>query len=215
LKDNEYGEWERAWDVLSVPETYFWREIAQVKALTTVIVPKWFGQRSDTFRIWSAACATGEEPFTIAIAWNEAGFGAHPIEIVGSDASPVALDKARSAVYRERSFRTLPAELRQRYFERAGDHWRLDPAIVRKVSWERVNLLEPREVAVMARVQAIFCRNVFIYFSPHAIRQTVAIIASKMPAGGCLFVGASESLLRKTTDFELKEIAGALTYVRL
>jgi chemotaxis protein methyltransferase CheR len=215
LKDNEQGEWERAWEVLSVPETYFWREIAQVKALTTVIVSNWFRHRSDPFRIWSAACATGEEPFTIAMALNEAGFGAHPIEIVGSDASPVALAKARAAVYREKSFRTLPIELRQRYFERAGDNWRLDPAIVRKVSWERVNLLEPREVAPMARAQAIFCRNVFIYFSPHAIRQTVAIMASKMPAGGCLFVGASESLLRTTTDFELKEIAGALAYVRL
>src|SRR6516225_3667609 len=97
LKDNEQGEWERAWEVLSVPETYFWREIAQVKALTTVIVPDWFRHRSDPFRIWSAACATGEEPFTIAIALTEAGFGSHPIEIVGSDASPVALAKARSA----------------------------------------------------------------------------------------------------------------------
>jgi len=215
LKDNEQDEWQRAWEALSVQETYFWREIAQVEALTTVIVPDWFQRRSTAFRIWSAACATGEEPYTIAMALVEAGFGSHPIEIIGSDASTVALAKARSGVYREKSFRTLPQELRRRYFEEAGGRWKLDPAIMARVRFERVNLYEPGEVAPMARVQAMFCRNVFIYFSPHAIRQTVAIVASKMPPGGCLFTGASESLLRMTTDFELKEIAGALAYVRI
>jgi chemotaxis protein methyltransferase CheR len=215
LKDNEQGEWQRAWEALSVQETYFWREMAQVKALTSVIVPDWFQHRSTPFRIWSAACATGEEPYTIAIALVEAGFGAHPIEIIASDASAGALAKARSAVYREKSFRTLPQELRRRYFENVDEAWKLDPGIVRRVRLERVNLFEPAEVAPMARVQAMFCRNVFIYFSPHAIRQTVAIVASKMPPGGCLFTGASESLLRMTTDFELKEIAGALAYVRI
>jgi chemotaxis protein methyltransferase CheR len=215
LKDNEQGEWQRAWEALSVQETYFWREMAQVNALTSVIVPSWFQHRSTPFRIWSAACATGEEPYTIAIALVEAGFGSHPIEIIASDASTGALAKARSAIYREKSFRTLPQELRRRYFENVDEAWKLDPGIVRRVRLERVNLFEPGEVAPMARVQAMFCRNVFIYFSPHAIRQTVAIVASKMPAGGCLFTGASESLLRMTTDFELKEIAGALAYVRI
>jgi chemotaxis protein methyltransferase CheR len=56
---------------------------------------------------------------------------------------------------------------------------------------------------------------VFIYFSPHAIRQTVAFFASRMPSGGCLFVGASESLLKLTTEFELKEIGGSFVYVRI
>jgi len=86
---------------------------------------------------------------------------------------------------------------------------------MRRVQFKRVNLFEPGEIAPIARVNAIFCRNVFIYFSPHSIRQTVAMMASKMPAGGHLFVGASESLLRMTTDFELKEIANALVYSRI
>jgi len=215
LKDNERAEWERAWEALSVQETYFWREMAQINALTSVIVPAWFQRHSSPFRIWSAACATGEEPFTIAIALVEAGFGAHPIELMASDASTVALAKARSGVYREKSFRTLPQEIRGRYFEKIGEGWKLDPEIVKRVRFERINLFDLGEVAPNARVQAMFCRNVFIYFSSHSIRQTVAIVASRMPAGGCLFTGASESLLRMTTDFELKEIAGALAYVRI
>jgi chemotaxis protein methyltransferase CheR len=215
LKDNQEGEWERAWETFTVPETYFWREMSQIHALTNAIVPAWFRQNSRPFRIWSAACSTGEEPFTLAMALNEAGFGSHPVEIIGSDANPAALEKAKAALYRENSFRTLPEELRRKYFQRQGDRWRLEPDIVNRVTLKRINLIEPAEVASVARAQAIFCRNVFIYFSPHAIRQTVAIMASKMAPGAFLFVGAAESLLRMTTDFDLREIADALAYVRL
>jgi chemotaxis protein methyltransferase CheR len=91
---------------------------------------------------------------------------------------------------------------------------RLRPGIVSQVKFRLANLSESRDVAALARVQAIFCRNVFIYFSPHAIRQTVANMAAKMPAGGLLFVGASESLLRMSADFELREIGNAFAYVR-
>lgn len=215
LKDNDHGEWDRAWEALSVQETYFWREMAQIKALVEVIVPDWFRKNLLPFRIWSAACATGEEPYGLAMALVEAGFGAHSIEIVGSDASPAALEKARLGVYREKSFRTLPPALRDKYFTAVPGGWKLADEIMRRVQFKRANLFEPGEIAPLARVHAIFCRNVFIYFSPHSIRQTVAVMASKMPAGGHLFVGASESLMRMTTDFELKEIAGALAYARI
>jgi len=201
LKDNENGEWDRAWEALSVQETYFWREMSQIDALVKVIIPDWFRSSSLPFRVWSAACATGEEPYSIVLALNEAGFGALPVEIIASDASLAALDKARSGLYRDRSFRTLPPDLRQKYFELAPEGWELSDQIRRRVRFERANLFEPADVARLARVQAVFCRNVFIYFSRHAIRQTVAMIAAKMPPGGHLFVGASESLLRLTTDF--------------
>ena len=215
LKDNDEGEWDRAWEALSVLETYFWREMSQVGALTDVIVPEWFRKSSLPLRIWSAACATGEEPYTIAMALIEAGFGSHPIEIVGSDASPAALVKAQAGCYREKAFRTLPHHLRQKYFEPAAGCSKLSAEIMRRVKFRQVNLFEPGEVARMARVPVTFCRNVFIYFSAHAIRQTVAMMAAKMPPGAYLFVGASESLLRMTTDFELKEVGGALAYVRI
>ena len=82
------GEWARVMDALSVQETYFWREMDQINALAKIIVPAWFEKTSAPLRIWSAACATGEEPFTIAIALEEAGcFRRGPIEIIASDAS--------------------------------------------------------------------------------------------------------------------------------
>jgi len=215
LKDNEPGEWDQTWEALSVQETYFWREMPQVDALVEKIIPEWFQKSSHPFRVWSAACATGEEPYTIAIALAERGLGAHPIEILGTDASPEALEKARRGVYREKSFRVLPPALRQKYFEPVTGGSKLSEKIMNRVTFARANLLEPGEVASLARVQAIFCRNVFIYFSRHSIRQTIAMMAARMAPGAHLFVGASESLLRLTTDFELKEIGSALVYVRI
>lgn len=215
LKDNDHGEWNRAWDALSVQETYFYRETAQINALVDKIIPEWFQKSSLPFRIWSAASATGEEPYTIAMELEEKGFGKYPIEIVASDASPMALEKARRGIYRAKSFRTISTELQEKYFKPAEDGWQLSPEIMKRVSFARVNLLEIGEISPVARVHAIFCRNVFIYFSRHAIRQTVAMMALRMPPGSHLFVGASESLLRLTTDFELQEIGEALAYVRI
>lgn len=215
LKDNAPGDWDRAWDVLSVQETYFWREMSQINALAQIIVPNWFQKKSHSFRIWCAASATGEEPYSIAIALREAGFGSHPIEIVASDANATALEKAAASVYREKSFRKLPLDLREKYFEPVPGGSKLSPEIVSRVRFVRANLLDSAQVALLAHADVIFCRNVFIYFSPFAIRQTVAIMATKMTAGNHLFVGAAESLLRMTADFELKEVGDALAYVRI
>jgi chemotaxis protein methyltransferase CheR len=215
LRDNTQGEWERAWDALSVQETYFWREMPQIRVLVEEIIPQWFRSSVLPFRVWSAACATGEEPYSIAMAVAEAGLAEQAIEIVGSDASPAALEKAQRGIYREKSFRSLPPLLRSKYFEEVPEGWKLCSEIKGRVKFRRANLLEPADVADLARVQVIFCRNAFIYFSRHSIRQTVAMMAAKMSPGGHLMVGASESLLRLTTDFELKEIGAAMVYVRI
>jgi chemotaxis protein methyltransferase CheR len=215
LKDNQSIEWEKAWEALSVQETYFWREISQIDALTEIIIPQWFRAHSTPLRIWCAASATGEEPYSIAMAIAEAGWGGHPIEITASDASTEALKKAKAAIYRERAFRSLPPGLRFKYFEPVAGAVKLKEEITSRVKFRQANLSESADVAALARVPVIFCRNVFIYFSPHAVRQTVAHMAAKMPAGGHLFVGAAESLLRATSDFELKEIGKAFAYVRI
>src|SRR5689334_7482450 len=95
LKYEENGaeDWARVMDALSVQETYFWREMAQVRLVTDVLVPEWFRKTSMPLQIWSAACATGEEPYSIAIALLEAGWEGYPIEIRGSDGSQSALEK--------------------------------------------------------------------------------------------------------------------------
>lgn len=216
LKYEEKGadEWLRVMDAFSVQETYFWREASQIQALVEEVVPQWFAARSSPLRIWSAACASGEEPYSIVMALREAGLGHLPIEINASDASEAALARARLGVYRERSFRALPAALRDKYFTPVADGWRLDPAIAARVSFQRANLVATSEISDLARAQVIFCRNVFIYFSPEAIGRTVQTFATRMEDGGHLFVGSSESLLKLTAEFELREIRDAFGYIR-
>jgi chemotaxis protein methyltransferase CheR len=207
-------EWQRVIEALSVQETYFWREMPQIRVLVEVLVPRWFAGGNAPLRIWSAACATGEEPYTIAIALNEAGWGNHPIEIVASDASHGALEKAQKATYRERSLRSLPDHVRRKYFTPTENAFQLSSTIMSRVQFHRANILEPKEVAIMTASPVIFCRNVFIYFSPETIRRALYLFAKGMPSGGHLFVGISESLVKLTKDFELTEIQDAFVYVR-
>jgi chemotaxis protein methyltransferase CheR len=209
-------EWLRVMDALSVQETFFWREVDQVRALVEAIVPEHFSTRRTTpLRIWSAACATGEEPLTIAMALNEAGwFERAPIEIYASDASSIAIERARRGIYRERSFRSLPAELREKYFSQEQGGSRVSPALHAKVRWAIANLMNEAEVAALATSRVIFCRNVFIYFSDDTVRRVVRTFAERMPEPGYLFVAASESLLRLTTQFQFQEISGAFVYVK-
>jgi len=213
LEGEVTGEWQRVMDALSVQETYFWREMEQIRALVDIVVPAWFAKRRDPLRIWSAACATGDEPFTIAMALEEAGwFARAPIEIIASDASVTALEKARRGVYRDRAFRALPIPLRDKYFQPVPHGWSISPRLLVRVRFQRANLVAVSEIADLATAPVIFCRNVFIYFSHDAIRRTVKSVAERMPAEGHLFVGVSESLLKLTTDFELQEIGNAFMY---
>jgi chemotaxis protein methyltransferase CheR len=194
-------EWQNVMNVLSVQETYFWREIDQIRTLVQTL--------------WSAACATGEEPLTIAIALNEAGwFEKASIEIIASDASSKAIERARAGVYRERAFRNLPASLRDRYFEQDGSAWRVRRDIHGRVKWEIANLMDEDQIAPFASADFIFCRNVFIYFSENSIRRAVRSFAKFIKPPGYLFVGAAESLIRVTTDFDLTEIGDAFVYLK-
>jgi chemotaxis protein methyltransferase CheR len=211
------AEWQRVMDVLSVPETYFWREIQQIEAFVNLIVPQLYQANPEQpLRIWSAACASGEEPLTIAMVLNEAGwFERMPIEIKATDMSLEALKRAQAGLYRERSFRSLPPALRERYFQREDDQVsRVTAQLHQRVSWAQANMINEADLAQWASAPAIFCRNVFIYFSPAVITQTAVHFYHYMPNPGYLFLGAAESLLRLNVQFKLKEIGGAFVYVK-
>jgi chemotaxis protein methyltransferase CheR len=210
-------EWRKVMDALAVQETYFWREVDQMRALVHRIVPELaceLGGRP--LRIWSVPCASGEEPLTIAMMLDEEGwFDRAAIEIHASDASTAAVAKARVGRYRERSFRALPPQLRERYFTQEADGWTPVPELRDRItSWSVVNLMARDEVAPHASSPVIFCRNAFIYFSPQSVRQVVETLAGAMPSPGYLFVGASESLLSVTDRFALQQVDGAFVYVR-
>jgi chemotaxis protein methyltransferase CheR len=210
-------EWERVMNAISVGETYFWREIDQIRALTQTIVPHWFATHpGQTIRIWSAACATGEEPLTLAMALDEAGlFDCGSIQIRASDASSAAIEKAKKGIYRDRAFRSLSEDRRQRYFVADSlNGWRICPDLHQRIQYSVANLMNAQEVENLASADVIFCRNVFIYFSEMAISRTVRMFANFMPTPGYLFVGSAESLIRLTADFSLEDVDDAFVYLK-
>jgi chemotaxis protein methyltransferase CheR len=209
--------WREVMDALSVQETYFWREADQFRALTCHVLPELLRSAPDTtVRIWSIPCATGEEPLTIAMALEEAGwFDRARIQIHASDGSPSAIAKARAGVYRERSFRSLPGHLRDKYFEPRGTMWAPRASLQRRItSWGVVNLMARSEVLAHAGTQIIFCRNAFIYFSRDSVKQVVKTFEDVMPVPGYLFIGASESLSKLSDRFILEDVDRAFVYTK-
>ena len=209
-------EWPRVLDALSVPETYFWREMDQIRALVDVLLPQFFSSlRTEPLRIWSAACATGEEPLTLAMALTEAGWFESPrsncslaMAALRQSQRPAAacIGNALSGVSRLLCARNISARSRT-----AG---RSCPNCTSGCAGRLPNLAVRAEVGQFLPAAVIFCRNVFIYFSGDTITRTVRLFSEGMPRAGYLFVGVSESLLKYTTDFELREIGGAFAYVR-
>jgi chemotaxis protein methyltransferase CheR len=210
----EPGEWSNVMDALAVHETYFWREIDQLRAVVDHLVPQ-LAEQSTALKIWSIPCASGEEPLTLAMLLEEAGwFERMPIELVGSDASPAAITRAKAGSYGPRSFRNLPATMREKYFRPGHNTWQVVPDLRERVSYDIINLVADDEVCRHASAPVVLCRNVFIYFSEESIRRALSVFERAMPLPGFLCVGASESLLRRTSTFELQEIGGAFIYVK-
>ena len=208
-------EWSKVMDALAVQETYFWREIDQLRAVVDHVVPQLARRDQTPLRIWSVPCATGEEPLTLAMLLSEAGwFERLAIELLASDASPDAIARAKRGCYGQRAFRNLPPAMHDKYFVPHENQWRVVPELHQRISFDIVNLVAEDQVRRHAAAPVIVCRNVFIYFSDESIRRTIGLFERAMPAPGYLCVGASESLLRRTVTFELQEIGGAFIYVK-
>lgn len=209
-------EWALVSDALAVNETYFWREVDQLHAVVSDVVPELVRRRDgQPIDLWTVPCATGEEPLTLAMLLDQAGwFTRAPIRLFATDASPAAIERARARTYRERSMRHVPEASRERYFTRTDRGWLIHEALHRRVSWEVANLVHPETIAAHAGVSVVLCRNLFIYFSDSSMQKVVDRLAQYMAVPGYLCLGAAESLLRFTTAFELREMGGSFMYVR-
>lgn len=207
--------WSELMDNLSVPETYFWRQPDHFDALVQRVLPEHLATRpGQPLRIWSAACCTGEEPLSIAMALTEAGaFARLKVEILASDASEAMIAKARRGVYGERSFRNLSPDRRAQFFTPDNGGWRVSDELQRRVSYQVVNLMNDEDTRAIPSADVVFCRNVLIYFSDDGIRRAAAVLARCIRPGGKLFLGAAETLTRVKSSFVLTELGDSLVYV--
>lgn len=210
-KDEEIKE---AIDLLTVNETYFFREQNQLKAFGEEILPELMeiNKEKKRLRIWSAGCSTGEEPYTIAILILEQGIDGWDIEILGSDINQRALSKARKGMYRRHSFRTTDDYYIKKYFKEEGDFFVISERVKSIVSFSYLNLLDPLKVKIVAPMDVIFCRNVLIYFDYEARKRVVNNFYDRLVEGGYLLLGHAESLMNVSTSFILKHLKNDMVY---
>lgn len=201
-------------DVLVVGETYFFRELPQLEVvISEIIAPRVAaGQRP---RIWSAACASGEEPFTIAMLLAERKV-LDRVELVASDISVRALARARAGVYGPRSLRSNapPPVFAARWLTVMPDRITVSAELQQAVTWRRINLLAASEIATLGQFDVIVCRNVLIYFDDNTARWVIENLSGALVVGGFLLVGVSESLLRLGTALACEERGGIFLYRR-
>ena len=242
LQDPERGqaELQRLIESVVIHETSFFRNKEHFSALNTVALPDLArqpraGGRARRLRIWSAGCATGEEPYSLAITCLE-----HPalagwkIEILATDVSERVLDLARQGVYSSDALRYVPPERIARWFTPVDEpplarpeppggirprpgkaRFRVVDEVRSLITFRPHNLAEvPYDPAVFGDFDLLLCENVLIYFNPQVIRQAAEAFYRSLCPGGYLFLGYSETLWRVSTAFTLVTTAGTFFYQR-
>ena len=209
------AEFDQIFDLITTNETYFFREPAQLRAFTEEIIPDILSRKSvKKIRIWSAGCSSGEEPYSLAMLLQEAGWYDHAVfEIFASDINQQVLSKARKGIYRENAFRVTTPEMREKYFTRETDtSWRVRDEIRNRVSFGRLNLYDEARVSLLGHLDIIFCRNVIIYFDDASKKVVVSNFYNRLVEGGYLLLGHSESLISLSTQFKLRHLKHDMVY---
>ncbi len=203
-RDDEFQE---MFNRITINETSFFRNEPQLDVFESNVLPKLIEARSDTkrLRLWSAACSSGEEPYTLAIMLHRTLGIRLPdwhIEILGTDISEKVLHVARSGRYGQYSIRTTPEVALSRYFTEDGADHVLNPDIQSMVTFERHNLKDRLAAKRHGVWDVIFCRNVMIYFDDQMKEQVVGMFNEQLADDGWLFIGHSESLRNLNTSFQ-------------
>jgi len=217
LRFDERGraELEEAIDLVTINETYFFRENYQLRSYQSEILPMLRSgpQPRERLSVWSAGCSTGEEVYTIAMLTRESGvFDSRSSRIFGSDISRRCVATARRGVYGASAFRATPPEMRRRYFIERPDGMHVVDELRAMCQFGHLNLMDASRTSVVGRVDVIFCRNVLIYFDEESRRRVISMFYERLLPGGFLLLGHSESLLNISTLFELVHLREDLVY---
>jgi chemotaxis protein methyltransferase CheR len=217
LRADVEGEVEHLINAFTVNETYFYREDHQLRCLTNNLLAEVIKAKpyDASVRIWSAPCATGEEPYSIAI-WlleNWPQVDAYEVEIIGSDIDTNTLEAAREGVFGSRAVMRLPPDLLERYFVAKGEgRWRIIEELRSSIRFTQVNLVDRAETATQGKFDIIFCRNVLIYFDDASRRLAAENLYDRLNPGGFVCLGHSESMSRISPLFEVHRCADAIVY---
>ncbi|MEP7250910.1 MAG: CheR family methyltransferase [Ginsengibacter sp.] len=203
-KEGQQAELVHMVDVVTTNKTDFFREAVHFDFLSTSVLPKYCdGDATRQFKVWSAGCSTGEEPYTLAMVMSEFSekYTSFDFDIFATDISSKALQAASTAVYTMEKAAPIPFIFKKKYLLKSKDDQkktvRIIPALRAKVNFHRFNFLED-SISINQNFDAVFCRNVLIYFDRPTQEKVILKLCSKLEPGGYLFLGHSESISNMT-----------------
>jgi chemotaxis protein methyltransferase CheR len=203
-------------NLMTVNETYFFREEYQFQCLVSAILPEILlhHPRQDPVRIWVMPSATGEEAYSIAIFLleNWPSISEWDVEIISSDIDTNALQLARLGRYSARSVAQLPAPYLQKYFERQGSSYQISDALRDAVAFTHVNLSDREDTRPYRNFDVIFCRNLLIYFDDVSRKAAAETFYDVLKPGGFILLGHSESMSRISSLYKVRKFPDAIVY---
>ncbi len=210
-------EFQEMFNRITINETSFFRNEPQLNVFESEILPKILDARRSTkrLRIWSAACSSGEEPYTLAMMVHRTlgvRLADWHVEILGTDISEKVLKMAEEAKYTDYALRSTNQLIKSRYFKQEGPYWRLDNTIKSMVNFELHNLKDRLAARRHGTWDIIFCRNVMIYFDEEMRAQVIKTFADQLEKDGYLFIGHSETIRGADAPFVSLPIAQGFVY---
>jgi chemotaxis protein methyltransferase CheR len=203
-------------NLMTINETYFFREEYQFHCLVNSILPEIVARKKDqsAIRIWVIPSSSGEEPYSIAMCLLERWAGIHnwDVEIISSDIDTKILAQARAGLYSERSVKHVPKAYMQKYFRHGAQGYQLCDDLRSAVEFTRINLMEPADVRGYRHFDVIFCRNLLIYFDDLSRKQAAETFYDALNPGGFICLGHSESMSRISSLYKIRKFPEAIVY---
>ncbi|MDY7574812.1 protein-glutamate O-methyltransferase CheR [Actimicrobium sp. CCI2.3] len=203
-------------NLMTINETYFFREEYQFHCLVNSILPDLVASKKDKtpIRIWVIPSSSGEEAYSIAMCLIErwSGINDWDVEIISSDIDTKILNQARAGVYSERSIKHVPRNYLQKYFRETTAGFQLGDDLRGTVEFTRVNLMEAADVRSYRNFDVIFCRNLLIYFDDISRKQAAETFYDALHPGGFICLGHSESMSRISSLYKIRKFPEAIVY---
>ena len=209
------GEWSSLLPHVTIKESFLFRHPQHFAALAGTILPRLAAAhgRERAIRVWSAGCANGEEPTTLAIVLAECGaLAGREWSVLATDVDEEALAAARAGAFGQRAVSQVPAHLRSRYLARRGELFETVPAIARRIEYRTLNLVREPLPVEPGSFDVIFLRNVLIYFRPESQRRVAAAVARALAPDGVLFLGPAETLWQISGELEPVDLEECFCY---
>lgn len=221
VKNTPQGRYELRYlfDAITINETFFFRNQAQLDALVLKVIPEIISVKKQLnqkkIKIWSAAVSSGEEAYSIAMMINDLISNKYPeyeFEILGTDISHTALEAAVRGIYSEYSIRNVPVQFLKRYFRKTDNYFEISPVIKAMIDFKFLNLYEDISMIGVTNIDVIFCANVLIYFDQNSKIKVINNLYRSLNKNGYLFIGYSESLHGISKAFRLISFPKTIGY---